>query len=190
MVKGETAGWKAMNHLVVLLLSGKLERQDSRKRLSLHIYPLIRPAGRPTPSCWRSGKHPSLDRRPHRTPARNLHFNFPAERLSAGDKQALFTPFCSCEVLMRFCWRKWFTCFWVGVWKRASLDVITLNQRRLCQNVQLKARECCDQSKTSRSVSLNSGVSKRFDCRSWISILTQGLKQQQQINGVFWWFTS
>lgn len=79
-----------------------------------------KPAGRLTPRCRRAVKHHSPDHRPSTAPTMLrrgiLHFHFPAERLSVGDKQALFTPFCSCEgpIFFHRCSRKWFTCHCKG----------------------------------------------------------------------------
>lgn len=162
------SGWLelATNHPVVLLHSWKVGKTGLQTNVlsfdeivyPFHICHFIGPAGRLSLSSWLGTPTPPLyprcaptAHRPHHTRARNLHFHFAAERLSAGDKQALFTPFCSCEGPVFFHRRhspKRFTCRW-GVWggspleakwhggvwfphwKRASVDVSgnALNQR-------------------------------------------------------------
>lgn len=159
---------------------GKLERRDLQTNVlsfdkivyPFHICHFIGPAGRLSlSSLLGDPPHPSTPTplpplRPHHTRARNLHFHFAAERLSAGDKQALFTPFCSCEGPVFFHRRhspKRFTCRWVGGgggrggrgspleakwhggvwfprWKRASVDVSgnALNQRGSVKKVQVR----------------------------------------------------
>lgn len=131
----ETAKWRsgwlelAMNHPVVLLHSWKVGKTGSQTNVlsfdkivyPFHICHFIGPAGRLSLSSWLGTPPPPPTPlpplRPHHTRARNLHFHFAAERLSAGDKQALFTPFCSCEGPVFFHRRhspKRFTCRWGG----------------------------------------------------------------------------
>lgn len=124
MVKWEllvrpTLGWKAVTHLVVVLHSGKLKKRDWRKNVLFHIYRLKSQTADWHLSAdrqWLTIRQLPLQHHPHYSQVRNLHVNFLAKRLSARDKQALFTPFCSCEGTIFFycCSRKGFTCHCVG----------------------------------------------------------------------------